>query len=230
MQSHEGAVAELVIYPIKGLGGISQTSVEVCSGALKHDRNWLLVDESGEPLSCKKNPRLNDLTLEFDGADNLRLIAPNSSTISVSSANIDEWLLEFLHVRCSLQKLEPLKGMEQEPVSLISDETLVTFNDTLSTPYKPSRFRANILVKRCSALAECRWQRVFLGQVGFISRGDCVRPHLAFNDLPWKRTLSEGQNAFRAKLSTPSGQIAFGKYLAPLNDGLLSVGDRVNVP
>ena len=39
-------VAELYVYPIKGCGGIRVEKVSMCTTGFKHDRRWMIVDES----------------------------------------------------------------------------------------------------------------------------------------------------------------------------------------
>jgi uncharacterized protein YcbX len=42
------ALSELYVYPIKSCAGISLGSAELCTTGLRHDRRWMLVDDTGE--------------------------------------------------------------------------------------------------------------------------------------------------------------------------------------
>jgi uncharacterized protein YcbX len=41
-------VSQLIVYPVKSLGGISLTSATVTDRGLQYDRRWMLVDEAGQ--------------------------------------------------------------------------------------------------------------------------------------------------------------------------------------
>jgi uncharacterized protein YcbX len=46
------------VYPLKSAGGLTQTSWDVDAFGLRHDRRWMLVDDSGAFLSQREHPRL----------------------------------------------------------------------------------------------------------------------------------------------------------------------------
>ena len=53
------AVAALYVYPIKSCSGCSVTEWEIgANGALRHDREWAIVDADGRTLTQKQQPRL----------------------------------------------------------------------------------------------------------------------------------------------------------------------------
>jgi hypothetical protein len=41
-------LSELYVYPIKSCAGISLGSAELSTTGLRHDRRWMLVDDTGE--------------------------------------------------------------------------------------------------------------------------------------------------------------------------------------
>ena len=51
-------VAELYVYPIKGCGGIRVEKVSMCTTGFKHDRRWMIVDESGKFVTQREKPEL----------------------------------------------------------------------------------------------------------------------------------------------------------------------------
>lgn len=51
-------IRDLIIYPIKGIQGISLDSVEVLQRGLKHDRRLMLVDAEGTFISQRTHPQL----------------------------------------------------------------------------------------------------------------------------------------------------------------------------
>lgn len=51
-------VSGLFIYPIKSLGGIEVTQVNLCNTGFEYDRRWMLVDENNQFLSQRNFPLL----------------------------------------------------------------------------------------------------------------------------------------------------------------------------
>ena len=51
-------LSELIIYPIKSLGGISLASSVVSSRGLQYDRRWMLVDEHNTFLTQREQPQM----------------------------------------------------------------------------------------------------------------------------------------------------------------------------
>ena len=114
----------LHVYPIKSCAGISLDSAELSATGLRHDRRWMLVDETGEFMSQRAHPRmalisthLSDerLTVGAPGMPELEIpLQPtNKELINVSvwgdenrgalvGAEADRWFAEFLQVPCRL--------------------------------------------------------------------------------------------------------------------------------
>jgi len=60
-------VAALTYYPVKGLGGISVTEVDVLETGLRHDREFMLVDpEDGTFHSQRTLPRMAAIRVAYD--------------------------------------------------------------------------------------------------------------------------------------------------------------------
>ncbi|HMX40087.1 MAG TPA: MOSC domain-containing protein, partial [Saprospiraceae bacterium] len=51
-------LTEINIYPVKSLGGISLTAAAVERRGLRHDRRWMLVDDTGRFISQREIPRM----------------------------------------------------------------------------------------------------------------------------------------------------------------------------
>ena len=59
MRNVENAsLSGLYVYPIKSCAGISLESAELDPTGLRHDRRWMLVDETGEFMSQRAHPRM----------------------------------------------------------------------------------------------------------------------------------------------------------------------------
>jgi uncharacterized protein YcbX len=117
-------LSELFIYPIKSCAGISLKSAELSATGLRHDRRWMLVDETGEFMSQRAHRRmalisthLSDelLIVGAPGMPDLKipLRQENKSLLDVSvwgdtnkgalvSGEADRWFSEFLAFPCRL--------------------------------------------------------------------------------------------------------------------------------
>jgi uncharacterized protein YcbX len=112
------------VYPVKSTAGLSQTVWDVDSFGLRHDRRWMLVDESGDFLSQRAHPRLalirpelrpGALVLRAAGAPDLDLPQEPGAAADLAvrvwagetrgravSPEADRWLSAFLGVDCRL--------------------------------------------------------------------------------------------------------------------------------
>ena len=122
----------LWLYPIKGCRGLrvpgatlAQTGLEVDGIG---DREWVVVDESGEFLSQRELPKMALIETRLTG-ESLRLRAPdmlqldipfasegevltvkvwNDEVAAVTQGEIaDAWLTQFLGLRCRLMRFDP---------------------------------------------------------------------------------------------------------------------------
>lgn len=112
------------VYPVKSAAGLSQPAWEVDTFGLQHDRRWMVVDEAGDFLSQRVQPRLALVQPEIQ-PDALVLRAPGVSAIALPlrpangpevtvtvwagdtrglavSAEADRWLTTLLGVACRL--------------------------------------------------------------------------------------------------------------------------------
>lgn len=72
----------IVVYPIKSASGISVTEWEVDDFGLRHDRRFMVVDESGEFLTQRHHPRMALIAPELvDG--HLKVSAPGMPTLEL---------------------------------------------------------------------------------------------------------------------------------------------------
>lgn len=122
-------LSEINIYPIKSLGGISLQSSEVEERGLKHDRRWVLVDESNTSFTQRDFPEMALIKVSVSN-DGLRLshktktIEPlfisfnfeHTKTDKVViwddtvfgefyNKQIDEWFSEIIGIKCHLVKM-----------------------------------------------------------------------------------------------------------------------------
>lgn len=66
-------VAALVVYPVKGCAGLPLRTAELTPAGITHDRSFMVVDDSGDFRSQRKDPRMARIVPELD-ADGTRLV------------------------------------------------------------------------------------------------------------------------------------------------------------
>jgi uncharacterized protein len=114
----------LHVYPIKSCGGIAVDRWEVDERGLRHDRRWMLVDETGCFLSQRELPRMALIRTRIE-RDSLVVDAPGMPSLNVPfrppdgklrlarvwddpvesqmvSDATNQWFSEFLDVSCKL--------------------------------------------------------------------------------------------------------------------------------
>jgi len=114
----------LYVYPIKSCAGISLQGADLSATGLRHDRRWMLVDETGEFMSQRAHPRMALISIHFS-AEHLIVSAPgmpdlpipllqeNRNLIDVEvwgdvnkgalvGEEADRWFGEFLRFPCRL--------------------------------------------------------------------------------------------------------------------------------
>jgi uncharacterized protein YcbX len=140
-RSESGAsLGDLCVYPIKSCGGISVDEWEVDERGLRHDRRWMLVDETGCFISQRELPRMALIKVRIE-PDGLFVDAPGMPSLEaplkppdgkpllarvwddlVESQIVDDdsWFSEFLEVSCKLvylpdESVRPVDPAYAEP-------------------------------------------------------------------------------------------------------------------
>lgn len=143
---------EILIFPVKSLGGISLKKATVLTKGLALDRRWMLVDESGLFLSQRSFPKmaLISTSLSENGLDFTHAEFPNlpfqigleeqlSQKMEVSvwehtfSANLvgpkaDEWFSKVLGRPCHLVRMNE-SPLRLKKIKISNSETELSFAD-----------------------------------------------------------------------------------------------------
>ena len=72
----------LYVYPIKSCAGISLQSADLSATGLRHDRRWMLVDETGEFMSQRAHPRMALISVRFD-PESMFVSAPDMDELEI---------------------------------------------------------------------------------------------------------------------------------------------------
>lgn len=78
-------IAQLNVYPVKGLKGITLDAARATDRGLEHDRRFMVVDDSGMFLSQRELPRMATVWTEIAG-DELLLAAPEADEVAAPLA------------------------------------------------------------------------------------------------------------------------------------------------
>lgn len=117
------------------------------------------------------------------------------------------------------------------PLLLIGNASLDHLNGRLPGPVSMANFRPNIAVEGTLPFAEDEWARIRIGEVEFVAPKPCGRcvfttvdPHAHVADKLTEplKTLSQYRKA-------DNGEVNFGENLVPVNEGVIRVGDRIEV-
>ncbi|MDH3689041.1 MAG: MOSC domain-containing protein [Gammaproteobacteria bacterium] len=168
------------------------------------------------------------------------------SGVKVSDA-ADSWFSAYLGRPChlvhmtdsSIRRVDPnysragdiVSFADGFPLLLISTLSLHDLNTHLSQPVSMQRFRPNLVVDGCDAYAEDNWRRLRIGEVEFEGAKACSRCVLTTVDpdsgerhpeLEPLRTLGTYRRG-------PEGGVFFGQNLIPRGQGVVHVGDDVEI-
>jgi uncharacterized protein YcbX len=139
------SLSDLRLYPIKSCGGIAVDEGEVDERGLRHDRRWMLVDETGSFMSQRKLPRMALIKVRLE-SDGLVVDAPGMSSLQMpfrppdgkptlarvwndlveaQTVDDDSWFSEFLEVSCKLvylpdESVRPVDPAYAEPGDRVS--------------------------------------------------------------------------------------------------------------
>jgi uncharacterized protein len=138
----------LYVYPIKSASGIPLEASDVDGRGLRHDRRWMLVDESDRFISQREVPRMALIRVQLE-RDGLVVDAPGMPSLEVPlqppagrlmlarawdnlvetlpvGADTDRWFSEFLGASCklvclpeeSVRPVDPAYGRSGDRVGL----------------------------------------------------------------------------------------------------------------
>ncbi len=155
----------------------------------------------------------------------------------------DTWFSDYLGLPCRLlyfaqQSERFVKGHQTQvafadgyPLLLISQASLDDLNERADEAVTMDHFRPNLVVKDCSAFAEDSWKTVQIGEVRFAVVKPCSRCIFTTIDPTTgiKSELNEPLATLQKYRKGADGQVYFGQNLVALNEGKISVFDKVEV-
>ncbi|MEK6263014.1 MAG: MOSC N-terminal beta barrel domain-containing protein, partial [Planctomycetota bacterium] len=153
-------LARIAIYPFKSFDPLRvDEAVVLPNGALQHDRQFALIDQSGKFINAKRTPAVHGLELVLDPFDRT-LTARRRSDTEVRHWQIDDqrddlqrWLSDYFSLDLRLIE-EPEGGFPDDTeatgptiISVASLQTVTDWFPGLTMDDVRRRFRANLEVE-----------------------------------------------------------------------------------
>ncbi|MEN9222673.1 MAG: MOSC N-terminal beta barrel domain-containing protein [Thermostichus sp. BF3_bins_97] len=186
-------VAELIIYPIKSLDGVSLPEVSLTAeGSLQGDRQYALVDAQGKRVNGKRHAQIHRLRAQFD--PQLRQVQlwgegqAGQFDLQQERDPLQRWLSNWFGFPIHLLE-EPVRGFPDDPYAsgptLISASTLevvANWFPGLTPEEMRQRFRMNIELSECLPFWEDhlfaqadQGVRFRIGEVELLGINPCAR-------------------------------------------------------
>jgi uncharacterized protein len=146
-------VSQLYIYPIKSLGGIAVSSVNITDRGFEHDRRWMLIDENNRFLTQREIAEMALLHTEIlqdglkishkeDSANYTEAsFIPTTADIITAdiwgtlcktllvSADADKWFSNILNVSCRLVYMPDSTRIKIDDRYAIHNNAITSFSD-----------------------------------------------------------------------------------------------------
>jgi len=191
MSEQSVSIAGLYIHPVKSCARIGQERALVTETGLEWDRQWMVVDESGEFVSQREEPRLalvrpslraSDLVLRAPGMLALHLALDaieREATVRVWDDNLRagdmgdlaaQWFSDFLGCRVRVARFDPEVQRVSDPRWTGRTRALTAFADAFA-----------LLVVSKAAVTELNQRLALRGAVTVES--DRFRPNLVLDGI-----------------------------------------------
>lgn len=141
------------------------------------------------------------------------------------------WIGSQTPRRTSRSPETPVAFADGYPLLLTSQQSLNQLQQHCPIPVNMQQFRPNIVIDGDFPFAEQQWTEIQIGEVSFLNIKPCERCVLITRD-PLTHLLDPKMEPLRTlkKINSDSqGKVIFGINLIPLNTGMISVGDKVEI-
>jgi uncharacterized protein YcbX len=162
----------------------------------------------------------------------------------LANKQADEWFQDFLHVPCRLvfmpkdaqHPVEPGYEVDHERAAftsfhyhLLGEGSFNDLNQRLATPVSLERFRPNLFITGTPPYIEDSWRTIQINQHTFHTVKPCDR--CAIITVDPVRGIMTGKEPLTtlARYRTLDRKVLFGQYLLSGEQGILHVGDTIQV-
>lgn len=162
----------------------------------------------------------------------------------MADQGVNQWITERLGRVCSLvympestqryvdkgyaKQQETVSFADGFPLLLTTEESLDGLNQHLDQPIEMLRFRPNVVISGGLPWAEDQWQRVRIGGLVFEVAKPCSRCAIPTIN---RQTAQKEPQVFRVLKThrAKDGAVYFGQNLLPQGQGVIQVGDEVEL-
>lgn len=213
----------------------------------KYPEMALLKIQLGRDLmkvTFTKNKNSMDIPIETDSANAFQVKIWNDSVNAHSvGAKYDKWFSRCLGTDCRLVKIDKVgRPVDAEfnpinsitgfsdgfPFLILGEESLNLLNSKLSAPVPVNRFRPNIVFSGGSPHDEDGWKQFRIGGVLFYGVKLCSRCVVTTIDQNSAEKGFEPLNTLKLYRNF-NNKIMFGQNLIHEGNGIITVGDEINI-
>ena len=202
-------LSEISIFPIKSLDRLYlQSSVVLPSGALKGDREFAIVDETGRVVNAKRTAKIHAIRSQYEWLNRSVMLSATGLTSEIfhldgDRAEIEMWLSEFFGFRVHLEQNKEM-GFPDDPASpgptVVSTQSLQCVSswfDGMTVEEVRSRFRTNLELDAPEAF----WEDQLFGTADQIKR--FTIGHVTFHGVnPCQRCIVPTRDSISGEVTT----------------------------
>lgn len=242
------------IYPLKSGKEINLKYSQVLLNGLKYDRNFAVIDNQNKIVTAREFPKLLKIKQEVD-KDKISLYI-NDSKLEINTANsydsyhntdiiavlfnkkikvtrlkfAEEWVSQNLNstYRFICLKKDISNLMDDSPIHLINQSSLIDLNSRLDNSVHIENFRPNFVVSGFEAYSEDKWSQIKIGECLFKVVKKCVRCSLSSINRKTGKKEKEPLKTL-SKYRRDNNEIYFGIYLKPIKKGIVNIGDKIEI-
>lgn len=245
---------KISIYPIKSARNIDLTTVEVTLEGLQYDRSFAIINDQNKIITAREDvsllklqPKLKndviyfgekkELLLDLNTNNALKRIKVQLFNTLIEVAELaytNHWVSNYLGYKAGFVKAINTTNtnlsslMDDSPIHLILHESLTDLNNKLKLPVTSHNFRPNLIVSGFEAYKEETWNRIRIGDCLFQVIKKCTRCSITSIN---KHTGIKSKEPLKtlATYKKDANNITFGVYLKPLNEGVISKNDNIQI-
>ncbi|MGC9422039.1 MOSC N-terminal beta barrel domain-containing protein [Vibrio sp.] len=258
-------LAQISLYPVKSIGGLSLSSAWVEKQGLLFDRRFMLAFSDGSMVTARQYPAMVNIRSVLT-PNGLIFSAPNRPSLKVcyqtfkmqpaqaqvwkdrftaytTTDEANDWFSDVLGRRVELlftgeqsHRIREKVGSNVSfadgyPVLVISQGSLDELNRRSAETHSMEQFRTNLVVSGTEPFAEDGWKRIRIGEVEFEAVKPCERCILTTVDVKKGafRASKEPLRTLAQFRANEQGGVFFGQNLIAKNEGMIHVGDKIEV-
>ena len=201
------------------------------------------LTKSGLVLTAPNMPKLFINTQSFSESYESVTVWDSDINAQHCSDKYDQWFSQYIGIPCRLvyfgdNSSRQVKNSDKQvafsdgyPLLLISKASLDDLSSRVGQSLSMSQFRPNLVTNNEIPYEEDTWKRIRIGEVEFEVVKPCSRCIFTTID-PKTATKDENKeplNTLTQYRQVEKGDVMFGQNLIAVNNGAVSVGDKIEV-